>query len=703
MTGINVAIATVAALALVILVNFIAYRQYVRFDFTQTGMYSLSPQTRQVLEDLKGEHEIVGIFAINNQPAVQLAELLDEYGRRSSELTTTRIDPQIDAVQLDAFMGRLAQRYADRVEPATELVRGVLEQMEARLGQLTPVLSELKQRMEAQSLTGRSAAQLQQVVSVLPQLPASWEQGASTWRQEMEAPLPPIGALTDEILSVLEQMNGNTLTTANAWLDEAGADPSLPPDVRDASLRASAALEGLRDFMGEQIDALAQVGDLEDYDQLVSDLVNRECVVVLTDDKARVIERQAMIDAERLSEENKQETQYRFQAEEKITGALISLSMDQNPLAVFVILGPGRPPIDEGGEFAYVASRLRSAGFELTTWSPSAQMTPYGQQIPPQPAPQPKAGQPTVWVILPAPPPDPRNPMAGGAAAAKQTVAELLKRRLAEGDGALLMLGTDPSTRFGTTDPLADLSTSWGMTPKLEQMVVRELRQGERQTQPTTMHELRVWPTDHVISKAIGGLPGIMFQASPIELTDPSKTPESSNNQTDTPSTEAPESPTPPTRTWTLAEVRSPRMWATADLASASSADQVRYDPQQAADMFIVGAAAERENAGRLVLVTDLLWASDQITTYGDTIFGPALGFPDTARYPANAELFVNSVYWLSGLDHMIAASARTQRVPRIGAISDNTRTAYQVGLLLGLPGLVLATGLTVYLVRRSG
>ena len=43
--GLNVFVLVLAVLIIVILVNWIGYRRYTRFDFTHTRQYSLSPQT----------------------------------------------------------------------------------------------------------------------------------------------------------------------------------------------------------------------------------------------------------------------------------------------------------------------------------------------------------------------------------------------------------------------------------------------------------------------------------------------------------------------------------------------------------------------------------------------------------------------------------------------------------------------------------
>ena len=72
----------------------------------------------------------------------------------------------------------------------------------------------------------------------------------------------------------------------------------------------------------------------------------------------------------------------------------------------------------------------------------------------------------------------------------------------------------------------------------------------------------------------------------------------------------------------------------------------------------LVVAAAAEQNGTRLIVISDVLWGTDMVARIGPTdVFGRTL----YARFPGNPELFVNSVYWLAGLDSLVAPGARTQ------------------------------------------
>ena len=99
-------------------------------------------------------------------------------------------------------------------------------------------------------------------------------------------------------------------------------------------------------------------------------------------------------------------------------------------------------------------------------------------------------------------------------------------------------------------------------------------------------------------------------------------------------------------------------------------------------------------------MISSPVWASDLITEAGpQTMFGQVL----YTRFPANAEMFTNSVYWLAQepFESLIATSAYTQDVARIGEMSRPAYLAAWWLLLILPPALTLGAGGVVWLFRR--
>ena len=104
--GTNVVLMTVAFFAILVLVNFLFDRNATRFDVTATRVFSLAPQTTQVLDNLDAVVRANAFFVPDRRTAAQqqAEDLLNEFVRRSRKLDYRIIDPQLNrtlAVQYD--------------------------------------------------------------------------------------------------------------------------------------------------------------------------------------------------------------------------------------------------------------------------------------------------------------------------------------------------------------------------------------------------------------------------------------------------------------------------------------------------------------------------------------------------------------------------------------------------------------------------
>ncbi len=101
--GANVAIMTVSFFVILLLVNFLMYRTPTRIDVTSTRVFTLSPQTIQILKDLDTPVRANAFFVTtrSNEEAKrqQTADLLNEFARRSGNFTYRFIDPELNRSQ----------------------------------------------------------------------------------------------------------------------------------------------------------------------------------------------------------------------------------------------------------------------------------------------------------------------------------------------------------------------------------------------------------------------------------------------------------------------------------------------------------------------------------------------------------------------------------------------------------------------------
>ena len=101
--GTNVLVQIVALLAVVVMVNWLASRHYVRFDWTKAGYYQLAGKTKQVLASLKDPVDVV-VFLPSNDHRDYVEKILDDvrnllkefqfYGKQ--KLHVEYVDPQRD-------------------------------------------------------------------------------------------------------------------------------------------------------------------------------------------------------------------------------------------------------------------------------------------------------------------------------------------------------------------------------------------------------------------------------------------------------------------------------------------------------------------------------------------------------------------------------------------------------------------------------
>jgi len=89
--GTNALIATLSVLAILGLINFLAVRYPVRIDFTETQLYTLAPQSRQLVRNLP---QPVKVWIFDRNQDAQDRELLENYRRQNSQFLFEYVDPQ---------------------------------------------------------------------------------------------------------------------------------------------------------------------------------------------------------------------------------------------------------------------------------------------------------------------------------------------------------------------------------------------------------------------------------------------------------------------------------------------------------------------------------------------------------------------------------------------------------------------------------
>lgn len=666
--GVNVIVVIAVAIAITGLVNYIGYAYLFKYrkDLTATGEYSLSPQTRKVISAAETPVKIISLFggSTNDQIQTRIDKargLVEEYGFVSPSVTVQHIDPLREPARLDAFYATIRERYQDQLSPLDAAVKEGLEgveqvqqQMKAQVASLTEILgrSDVPQ--------GKLPETLQAVSRVITQQEADFGQYQSQIQKAMDRPLADYGGAVATLSTLLQTIDQRLFAQAIKLIDPLASNQRTPDGIKNELLKLLDQFATSRRQIKPMFDALASVKPLPEYDQLYEQLANANVVVMVGEKEVTVVTLEQMFKAAAADQEIREP---QFLGEEKLTGALLGMQQKQMPMVVFVS-NPQLPALGQRGMFRAMAQRLENSRFRVEEWSPQGRPGPMGQMMPAAAPPKPDPGQRAVWIVLPMMPANPMMPMQTGGA---EKVITLLHERASVGDGAMLILSYDQGGAVGVPDPMTLWAQEWGINAKNDRMILREQLLPDRRTAAQGVITVSQWPQQLAITQALSGFTAVFAAASPLELAEAQTQPQEQNDL----------------QVYPLVVLKGEGLWAEREPQATS-----KFKPETAADHFIVAAAAQR-GPSRLVVVADPVWATDQLST------NPA--------FPGNAELFVNSVYWLSGLEQMIAASARTQDIRRVADISPSSMLALRWAMMVGMPLVVAMAGFGVWMVRRRG
>ena len=752
--GLNVSIAVAAALGICLLANWLVYRQYralspdarqwVRYDLTSTRRYSLSPQTRRVLSSLDAPYRVITMLGGPDEDTAQAQEvrdLADEYARSSGQVLTEHLDLTWDAERRTELLAEMVSLYADDTQAIRSALGHALPESKALADELGSIQLKLQAVLDAEVVSNpRDQQALYDLNSQLLRLEEDYKTYARLRDEQLgDHPVARLGdglensetgeAMPDYTLLIahLQQwhltVRQQLLPVIDATVQQVGGRIRAPrppqvvtPEQRSRYLEARNTLaqiqQSIRQPVGDNAALLNRSADAlrrvllrtdqmpQHYNDARAVLSDRPCVLVTGGGRARVIPIALFFRGVEGIETAQSEAQEQFLGEEQLTGALVSMPLDPPPRVIFVRSNTGRPALSIGsgdqqtfGDYSHVARRLRAVGIEVAEWS----FDPHPSKTPPR-----RAGQRVVWVLLPFLKPITDQPRTMDQTL-KASITDYITQRLEAGDSALLMLGpnafADPDRRADllavpgvqdaglADDPLLALLAGWGIDAQVYANVfrVQEEDQEGRPIAPAA-HSFTVtrWPAEGALGTALNGIATYFGQAYPIVLTD-----------------------TPGVTHTPLVELTDPTLWIQKPPGPQAVRGQpLTIDEDSKRTRVLLGVAAERGDA-RLITVGNPLWATDGNTTLGITPDGrtlPRLADQPGAfiLYPGNSELFLNSIYWLTHHQDLIAASPRTQDIRRIPALEPGTLRAYRAALSAGLPAGIFLAGGVVWLIRRK-
>lgn len=101
--GANSLVLTIAFIGIIGLLNYFGTRYHHRIDLTKNGQFSISPQTKKILKDLKTDLKLTAFVQGGNQQSRDLKDLVSEYSYITPHLKLELLDPDREPGKIKLF------------------------------------------------------------------------------------------------------------------------------------------------------------------------------------------------------------------------------------------------------------------------------------------------------------------------------------------------------------------------------------------------------------------------------------------------------------------------------------------------------------------------------------------------------------------------------------------------------------------------
>ena len=698
--GTNVGLVSIIVILLALAVTWAAQSPKVsaRIDTTSSGRHSLKPQTLNIIKDNTQQVRLISLYTRVKARSTDVVDedttdyvqpvedLLTEYSRKGGKISVEFIDPNSQPTKVNDLISEVATRYGGEVAK----YKAVVEEYPAIAEKLTALanaeVAKVKQFPELPIRDRELYNTLAMTVGTIQQLPKALEQTQEGINKGQKQKPPDYKGATDAIqqgMSLLSSLAGLTVENFTKFKD----DVNVPEVLRTYMAGSLQNYETLRKTAEELDQRIKGLGELK-LDELKRSLDQKDVILVLGENDMRVIPRDKVWrepqDMRMMQTDGK--PKMRFAGEQMVTSAILAVTAKNKPKVAFIRAGGppltmlGIPGFMPGGPFGLIAERLRDYNFEVVDkditgmWAMQAQMQ--GGFAPPEPSDE--EIKDAIWVVVDIPQQQQRNPMMPQQ---QPSIAPKLAEHLKRGGSALVL------TRF-MGDGFAEALDEWGVKIRTDAIAVHQAVEGAASSSDFVEQAQRVPYIflisdygDHLLTRPLRSLDAALVPLSLVQT-------EKKDGFTATPILPVPQ--------------KLPA-WGETNIEEALRNRKVAYDKDaDIAAPIYGGAVLEKKEGGRVVVIGSGEFITDGMLMIPD----PKLAEEQrilVPRFPGNAELFMNSVFYLAKMEPMIAISPAAMEVNRIGDMSTATLNFWRVGIfLIGLPGLVVIGGVFMYLSRRD-
>jgi ABC-type uncharacterized transport system involved in gliding motility auxiliary subunit len=712
--GANVVLSVILVAALVVAANFIAWWLTSRYDLTADATVghqnSFSSRTKILLQKLDQPVHLTSLYTAEPKDAAaaerkrRVEDLLHLYRAANSRYIEVEfIDPTDNPAAFHAVAKRITDDYATEAKPYVAAIGDFLKFKT----ELQPMLLAEKERYAAVARDGEASAamkeQMHRVTEALDQLITKYdevERGIDAWtsggasltaataekegEKKKEEPaglgIPDytqatstIAKLADATAQVLDQIG----ELVNKQLQVEGL--KMPETIRHDLQGADARYKPIQ----KQLLALSkQATQLKPLElDTVRNALSLDSIIVEADGKVRVVGYEEMWSVPPGASRMDPTVERRFNGEDVLSAALTRAVSSNRVAAVFVQSG-GMPVSENYGRYTEMVERLKRANFEVATWDVARSHEP----------PKVAGTASSVYILMAPEPPDQQRPTPPPSPDQYQGVTDLVNA----GGRALVLCRTRISPMMPDI-PFTDLLHQWGLTARTDLITAASFPAAEGDKNILDYRfDTSAYPSEtnfaapHPIVKPLEGIKARFFGPVPLEIAKSLPAGE---------------------EIWSLVETpRRPDIWADKDIQEVlqnhpgafkkgedlPSPYPVAVAAVRAANVASGAAApvAAKKSAAKLVVFGDDIFASDELMRAQLQMTGK--GELVLLDNPANGELVVNAMLWLSDQQDLIAVSAKAQEARRLGVLP----SWLSWGLPIGIPVAVILLGLVVYWIR---
>ena len=706
--GLNVLLTSLLVVVLAGLAVWAAQRYRARGDFTSAGNYSLKPQTVTVISDLKSPVKLVSLYPrLKQEPGTPpdqqqqdfyqaVDDILQEYARKGKNIEVESIDPVAEPAKLDKWLADVIRRYGGNVKNYREL----LEQFPRTLEEIKKVAAAEVEKMtklpEMQFKDDRQAETMYAAFNTVRGFPRLLDVIAQDIQQELEQKIPDYKGRVRNVEGSLTTFSRQA-EAVQKRMEELQNAEGAPQEARDYARTSLASFEAMKKQADDVLAKIKGLGELK-LDEVRQRLVAPEgetpppAIAVMAENDIKLIDFKDVWKSGEstglLAASGGAAPRYRFAGEQQLTAAILSLSQPKKTKVVFV-RGGGQAKTTAGmmgqggdGTCTEIAQRLRGYNFEVLEKDVSGQSAQRAMMggMPPQGEPTDEEIKDAVWVVFSEPQMTQFGQMPGGS----PELQAKLKEHLDRGGSAMVLFELNG-------DALDPVLKDWGIAVRPNMVVVHEpvvvpgarsddfIEDARRQPPIFVIND---YGGPHPITDTLQALDAALVPMLPVEA------PGAANVEV----------------TRLLPVPQEPRSWAEGDVNSIRPGAVPTFDPKSGdvAGPLYAGAAARMKDKGRLVVIGCARYPYNFLLGMPDQKVFDRTG-REVARFPGNGELFTNSIFWLAGMDKMIALSPSALDTPRIRPMSAGVLAFWRVGVLLvGLPMLALVSGLLVWQARKD-